>query len=435
MKKLLSLITVFIVILAGCGGSSTETTVSKNADRVEEAIIEVWAPAGKNSDWLQYAVEQYNNEFGTNLSLEFTDVAPATAVGKLTPLLSAKQELPEIVFLNDVHLFNIYSEFPNAFVDLTEYGLGDDYMSNFPDKKIQILKNITDDGHIYGFPHAFTPTVVYYRNDLFEKVGIDYETDIKSIKDLFDAGDKIFEETGVQMLALTTPADAGMWSTLLQMQGEFFYQDGQLNLTSDKSKKAAEMTIELMNDPATSTYVTGDLGPTTTSSSSIVLSGTWWGGDNANRNPSQSGDWKVGVLPPFEEGGEILVPVDGGGAMYVSSNSDQAQAALQFLEWAYADPEVTGYGLTLGVPTANIGAYSSSFAGQKDEYYSGQIVTDIYSESFNYIFDGVVYNFSQSDVIKIVGVELGKVIEGEQTIDEALEAATTQVMNTVTLPE
>lgn len=435
MKKLLVVFGAFILILAGCGSSTSEADVSLDADRVEDATIEVWAPAGKNSDWLQYAADEYNKEFGTNLVLEFTDVAPATAVGKVTPLLSAKQELPEIVFLNDVHFFNVYSEFPDAFVDLTQYGLGDDYMSNFPDKKIQILKNITDTGDVYGFPHAFTPTIVYYRNDLFEQVGIDYENDIKSMQDLIDAGDKIYEETGVQMMGLSTPADSGIWSTFLQMQGKFFLEDGKINLTSDESKKAAEMTIDLMKDKATATYVTGDLAPTTTSSTSFTLAGSWWGGDNALRNPDQSGDWKAGILPPFNEGDEVRIPVDGGGAMYVSSNSDQAQAALQFLEWSYENPEVTGQGLTTGVPTANVAAYSSSWAGQPDEYYSGQVVTDIYSEAFNYIFDGVTYNFDQSAVTKIVGVELGKVMEGEQTIDEALQAAEEQANNTITLPE
>lgn len=435
MKKIIGFMFVFLLGLSGCGNAQTTAEYSKDAERVTDATIEVWAPAGKNSDWLQYAVDAYNQEFSTNLQLEFTDVAPATAVGKVTPLLSAKQELPEIVFLNDVHFYSVYSEFPDAFVDLTAYGLGDDYMSNFPDKKIQILKNITDNGDIYGFPHAFTPTIVYYRDDLFKDAGIDYDTDINSMQDLIDAGDKIYEQSGVKMLGLMTPADAGMWSTLLQMQGEFFIKDGKFDLTSEASTKAANMTIDLMKDPATATYVTGDLGPTTTSSSSIVLSGSWWGGDNALRNPDQSGLWKAGLLPPFEEGGERYIPVDGGGAMYVSTSSDQAQAALQFLEWAYADPEVTGQGLTTGVPTANIAAYDSSFAGQKDPYYSDQVVTDIYRDAFNYIYDGVDYNFTQSDVTEIVGVELGKVMEGSQTVDEALAAAEEQATNTVTLPE
>lgn len=434
MKKIISAILIAIFVLSGCGSSADASDVSIDADRVQEANLDVWMAAGKNSDWFENAVDSYNKEFGTNITVTFTDVAPADIVAKATPMLSANQEMPELLFIQDANINDIYSQFPDAFVNLTDYGLGDEYWSNFAPAKIEMMEDITD-GNMYGFPVDLTPTMVFYRQDLFEEVGIDYDNDIKSIQDLFDAGQKIYDETGVKMLGIGSPADSGLFKILLGMQDQIYYKDGKFQFDSEEAKNAAELTVAAAQNEATNQYVTGDMAGATQQQSSFTIQGAWWGGTNERDNPDQAGDWRVGALPPFAEGDEQIVPINGGSSVYVSTNSDQAQAALQVAEYIYSDAEVTGDAITRGIVTANLPAYDTDFAGQKNEYYGGQEVSNIYMNNFENIGTDVNNNISTIAIGKIIGAELGKAADGSQTVDEALDAIQKQCEATVEVPE
>lgn len=436
MKKIIGIFMVMIVLLTGCGGSSSDSGSEYSVDdeRVTDAEISVWLPAGKNTDWFESALEEYNTEFGTNITAVFTDVSPSDVVAKATPMLSAKQTMPDIMLVQDQNLHDIISSFPDAFVNLTSYGLGDDYWSAFAPKKIEMMTDLTG-GDMFGFPTDFAPTMVYYRQDLFDQVGINYDQDIKTMQDLIDAGEKIYAETGVQMFGLSAPADATFYKNMLQMQGQIYYSDGKFNFDTEEAKKAAEYTVAVEQSDATAKYVTSDLAGATEQTSSIVINGSWWGGTNERNNPDQAGDWRVGSLPPFEEGMEAIVPANGGSAMYVPTNSENTLAALQVASYIYNDSEVTGSAISHGIATANIDAYDSSYGGVEDDYYGGQAVSDIYMENFDSIGTNVGYDVSQSSIEKIIGAEIGKAVDGSQTVDEALAAIQKQCEATVEVPE
>ncbi len=434
MKKVFSLITACILLLAGCGSTTTDADVSIDSERVQEANLDVWLPAGKNTDYFKDGLDSYNNEYGTNITVTFTDVAPSDIVAKATPMISAKQEMPELMIVQDLNFMDLYSNFPDEFVNLTEYGLNDEYWSNYAPKKLEMMKNMSG-GDLYGFPTDFAPTMVFYRDDLFKKVGIDYEKDINSMKDLLDAGVKIYEETGVKMLGLSAPADSTFFSTMLQMQDLTFYSDNKWNFDTLEAKKAAEYTVAAAQNKATSQYVTADLAGTTKQSSSFTIQGSWWGGTNKRDNPDQSGKWKVGALPPFEEGMEAVTPVNGGSAMYVSKHSDETQAALQVATYIYGNPDVAGKAIEYGISTANIGAYDTEYGQVEDEYYSNQKVSQMYASTFDIIGTNVNYELSTAKINKIVGAELGKVADGSQSLDEGLDAIARQCDQTVEIPE
>lgn len=434
MKKILTMLGMFLVVLAGCGSTNAEADVSIDADRVQEANLDVWMPAGKNTDWFTEAVDDYNTEFGTNITLTFTDVAPADVVAKATPMLSAKQEMPELMLIQDQNFNDIYSVFPDEFIDLSAYGLGDDYWSNYAPNKLTMMSDLTG-GDLYGFPTDFAPTVVYYREDLFEQVGIDYDNDINSMQDLIDAGEKIYDETGVQMFGLSAPADSSFYNIMLQMQGQQYYSNGKFNFDTEEAKKAAEYTVQVAQSDATGQYVTSDLAGSTEQNSSIVLEGSWWGGTNERDNPDDAGNWRIGTLPPFEEGMDQVVPVNGGSAVYVSKHSDQAQAALQVAAYAYGEPEVAGKAIDYGISTANTAAYDTEYGGKENAYYGGQKVSQIYESNFDKINTNVNYELSNATILKIIGAEIGKAADGSQTIDEALAAIQKQCEMTVEVPE
>ncbi len=435
MKKIISVMMLMVLVLTGCNSNNSESIqqLSIDDDRVEEAQIDVWLPAGKNTDWFEYALNEYNKEFGTNITAQISDVSPADVVAKATPMLSAKQTMPDLMFIQDQNLNDLFSQFPDVFVNLNDYGLDEEYWSAFAPKKIEMMTDLTG-GDVYGFPTDFAPTMVYYRQDLFDEVGIDYEQDINTMQDLIDAGETIYEQTGVQMIGLSAPADSTFFKIMLQMQGGIYYRDGKFQFDTEAAKKAAEYTVQVEESPASAKYVTSDMSGPATQNASIVLNGSWWGGSNERNSPDLAGKWRVGSLPPFEEGMDPVVPANGGSAMYVPVNSDETLAALQVAEYIYYDPEVAGNAIEKGITTANLLAYDTQYGGQPNEYYGGQKVSDLYMENFANIGTNVGYDISQSSVEKIIGAEIGKAVDGAQTIDEALAAIQKQCEATVQTP-
>lgn len=432
MKKVIGIIVVLIVFLAGCGNSQN-VSLSKDADRVMEAELDVWAGAGKVSDWLIEAVDLYNQEFGSNITLNFTEVPTSDYIGKVSPVLAAGEELPEISYIEDGKINQLYSQYPTAYVSLEDYGIADEVEGNTVETKTKIMENATG-GELFGFPQDIAPTFIYYRDDLFKQAGIDFEQDVKTLDDLYQAGEKVYEETGVKMLGLNSPADTGLYLTLLQSQGVGVTDsEGNFMLTSDQSVEALKSLYRGQNSEATSTYVTSDQYAATRQNSSIVIDGSWWAKTNENDNPDQSGNWAISPLLPISEGAESYNAVTGGSGWYVGSNSDQVQAAMQVLDWIFKSQEAMELQIDHGITSASTLALNSDKAHEVSDYY-GQSVTDLAVSEANRFSDQIYYNYPSESVFNILNVEIGYYIDGDgkdPSPEQTMETATTNIEQTI----
>ncbi len=428
MRKIILFMMLNILILAGCGNSNTLTDVSKDAERVQEATLDVWAPDGKNSDWLEYAVDAYNKEFNTDIKLNRVSVAGADVAGKLAPTLASGQEEPEIMFMMDKHFYQIYKDYPTAFVNLTEYGIADEIESEILPKKIEILENAAD-GDLYAFPHDLTPAVVFYRDDLFKQVGIDYEQDIKTLDDLIDAGEKVYQETGVQMFPSAAPADPEYFNILLQMQGVYKTDiDGNYIFNDENGVKALQNLYRIENSEATLFYTTADQENASKSNSSVLLSGNYWAGTNSSDHPENAGKWKMAPLPPVEEGQKQYSGVSGGSGWYVGANSNDAQAALQVLQWSLQDEDVLEKAIELNVSSANTIALQTDAATAVNDYY-GIVLLELAQQEAAKIPEGIYYNFPYDTAEKVIQTETGYFLDTDGSPEEAQKALDTMVEN------
>lgn len=425
MKKLSILLVFCIALLAGCGSSNSLTEVSKDAERVQEATLDVWAPDGKNSKWIEFAVDSYNKEFGTNIQLNRVAVASADVAGKLSPTLAAGEEEPEIMFIQDKQFYQVYKDYPMAFVNLTEYGIADEIKGEILPKKIEILENASG-GDLYAFPHDLTPAVVFYRDDLFKEVGIDYEKDIKCLDDLIAAGEKVYEETGVQMFPSMAPADSEYFNMLLQMQGQYKTDaDGNYVFNNEKGAKALEELYKIENSDATMFYTTADQENASKSSASVLLSGNFWAGTNSADHPENSGKWKMAGIPPMVEGEESVTGVSGGSGWYVGANSQEAQAALQVMQWSLQDPTVLEEAVKLKVSSANTIALDTEAATAIDPYY-GICLLELAKQESEKITDGIYFNFPYDTAEKVIQTEAGYYIDtdgsgAQEVLDKMVE--------------
>lgn len=444
MKKKVTAIAMSALLiagLAGCGstGGSSASATQENStatstgevasDRVQEATIEVWVPKGKQTDFLTYAVEQYNKEYGTNLKLETLDVNSNSMMEKLTPVLASGQEMPEVIYLGDTDAPAVMAKFPDAFVDLTESGYEEKYKDVFFENKVQLIKNASSDKHMRTMPHDIGGCIMYYRSDLFEEAGVDMNA-VVTWDDLLEAGKQVQDATGVKMLAMEGAGDNYMFNLFVQQQGSYIAnENGEINITTPEAEKAMEYVKKIYDSGLADLYSSSDERNSKLYTSSVIIEGSWFNGNLKNNNPDLAGKWSVRQVPVFDETGENYVPVNGGSGWALGANADQKEAAYQLMEYVTTNPEVMGYALSVGASTANKAAYDTEYGQEEDSYYGG---AKVWQEALkaNENMAPVNSTVAYWEILSNVTLQTSKVWKGEVDVKTALEDAASQASST-----
>lgn len=383
MNKKKQFITIILMVFVmtfsvACGkkentSSGTDTKKLNKEERVKEAEIEVWAPKGKHTDYLLNAVDLYNKEYSTNLKLKTVDVAPADPMlQKVTPLLVAKNQLPELMYIQDQDMPNILKKFPDAFYDVTNFGFLEKHEKDFYDSKIEMMKFASNKKHLFAFPHDLGIVMAFYRDDLFKQVGIDYDKDIKTWDDLIEAGKKIKAATGKNTIGLEGNGDQYLLQTLMQQNGKpIVDKNGNVNLATDAGKTALDILDKFIKADLVSYYASATNKNDSYKDVAIIIHGSWYAGTIKNMFTDLQGKYKVGSVPALPKGDLGNVAVHGGSGWAVGKNSKNALAAMQLMEFATTNMESQTKLLELGVSSANTAVYETDFANQPDSYFSG----------------------------------------------------------------
>jgi len=178
MKKIyLSLLTVALgaTILIGCGKKAEDQASEdySQAERVKTAELSVYAPKGKNSDWLTETVKSYNKEYGTELTLKMSDVAPTAITQKMTPLLVGNETLPDLAMIQDSDVTGLLDKFPTSFENMSKNGFAEKHEKAIFPAKIDSLKATAPDKDLFGAPQDLGMVMMFYRDDYFKEAGVD----------------------------------------------------------------------------------------------------------------------------------------------------------------------------------------------------------------------------------------------------------------------
>lgn len=432
-KKLLALFMSVTLIsgLVGCGNSEkTESSNKMSSDRVKEATIEAWVPKGKQTDYLVNAIKQYNKEYGTSLKLETLDVSGGDAIlEKLTPLLASGQEMPEITFLGDIEAPVVMSKFKDSFVDLTNTGYEETYKDKFFENKINLIKNASEDKHMRTMPHDIGGTLMYYRADLFEQVGIDAKA-IKNWDELLEAGKKIKEKTGTKLITLEGAGDSFMFNMFLQQQGgTISNKNGEINIINPEAEKSLEYVKKIYDADLANLYASSDERNSKMYNSAVIIEGSWFNGNLKKNNPNLSGKWDVRQVPDFVQGKKNYIPVNGGSGWALGANSKQKDAAYQFMEYATTNKDTTGFALSVGSSTSNKEAYTTEFGTSGDDFYRG---TKVWQEALKANENMAPINLSVAhwEILSNVTLQTGKVWKEGLDAKTALKSAADQASST-----
>jgi len=352
-----------VSLLAGCGGSSSESNSSGNSG--ETAKTENSADAGKQADGAaagdkvvlnvinyhvgtDYAADYYaylfsefqKTEEGKNVEFKFEEIPTTDAYNQKIKLLISSGDLPDIV-LNGGNNITELAVRSGKVQDLTSYFDADPEWKTLFDEESLNFNSV--DGKIYGVPVSKEISYIYYNKELFEQAGLTAPEVAYETWDEFFAACDILKEKGITPLGMDT-ADLGwlsnLWySGLIGTNGEAGNQFmNTMYPTEYGTPEVLEATTDLQKMLAqytTADAVGGKYDTMAThffnSEVAMIPNGPWMIPDIRSTEKAPEGFYdKVGIMLLPEYGME-MVPTPGD--MVGAKDPAKIDAAVAFLKF------------------------------------------------------------------------------------------------------
>jgi len=235
------------------------------------------------------------------------------------------------------------------------------------------------DGGMYGIPVDLGPGVMYYRNDIFEKYGIDAKAAIKDWDSYIAAGEKL-KENNIQLIASAADvAQAIIYTTVPEGEGLYFDKDGKSVVTSERFVKAFTVAKKIRDkglDGRILAWSNEWYEGFRNGTFATQLSGAWLLGHLNNWiAPETKGKWRVSHLPDGiygSWGGSFLsIPKQ-------STKQDDAWALIKYMT-TNRDIQLKSFAKIAAFPS-NITTYDDPLFQQGVEFLGGQKARLVFAE-------------------------------------------------------
>lgn len=352
MKKLLMVVSAFLIVLAGCGQSST-SDVEVITELTEPVEIEFWhAMTGASETVLNELVDGYNNS---------QDMVTVTAVNQgsyadlNTKIQSAgnADSLPTLAqgYPNSIieYINNGWVSDLNPYLDVKAFDLDID---NFIPAYVEEVTGT--DGETWAIPFNKSTEVLFYNQEMLDQAGVEVPT---TLEETLEASKAIYDATGKPGLGFDSLSN--LFATLLYNSGTTTWQtDGEFSFNTP------EMVEEI-----TTLQTAIDEGYIRTAGEDVYMSGPFANEDVAMYVGSSAGaqfvksgvdgkfDWSVASYPA-----EAVIQQGTSIAVFNTASAEQQAAAIDFLEYLTSDESMN----TWTQATGYLPATTSSL--ESDEY-------------------------------------------------------------------
>lgn len=288
-------------------------------------------------------------------------------------------------------------------------------------------------GQSVAFPFELKPRLWFYREDIFQEAGVD-ASQIHNADDLIEAGRKI-QAVHPECYIWNIGSDAPAYSYFLTLSGNgagFHDADGNYKIVSDQGvrsmledyKKIVDSGVVMNTSDWTKDWENALNDGTLVSQ----LSASWLSQDTflPTYADGQEGKWKAAVWPQLggADGGS-----DAGGSVFViPAFSSAPEEAAEFLEALTLSEEgrLALYHKILAIPV-NQNVLESEEVKQPDAFFGDSLLQAEKEALKQYrIFD---YSPKAAQETTIAVEYFTKAVYGRMGIDEALEAAQTDMRN------
>ncbi|WP_102345133.1 ABC transporter substrate-binding protein [Bacillus sp. Marseille-P3661] len=338
-RKLLTCIAIlFLLFSLGCSNissSSEPVTPSENSngDPIEIEFMHIWG--GSAGEAVDRLVTEYNE------SQDKVHVKPVFVQGSYEGILEKLQilatsnQLPDLVLSGFTYTNYMIKNMPivplQTFIDKENMDLSD-----FFPKMLELGKGMGEvaDGSIYGLPFVVSTPVVYYNKDLFEQAGLDPENPPKTFDEwrevakLLTNGDQKgiyfnYSITGNWLFQAMTETLGGQMIAVDETQVAFNNVAGKQSLQYWVDLINVDQTMpNVDNQQAVQSFTSGKLGVYVNTTASL-------------RQLQAESDFEIGTAPfPVDGTHPRKVPAGGNAIYMIESNTEQEEAAWDFIKFA-----------------------------------------------------------------------------------------------------
>lgn len=367
--------------LAGCGPSGPAAPVTAGA-----VDLRLWTHDPGYATFFTEAATDQALVSGSpwQTTVDVTSIAPQDIVSRLVTQAVAQRPLPDLAGL-------VIDQFPrvmragiaeNLFVDLTSrtQALGDRLLKTQP---------YSVDGRVYAIESDNSISVMFYRADLFDELGI--PADVATWEELVEIGGEVAARTG-QAVGMVSNGDNGaivngFVQMLLQRGGGLYDADGNLTVESDEAVEVLELMAAGVRNgafvPLSDPYGGAVAAALKNDELVATVMPSWYEVYGLQANvPDQTGRWRARTIPAFAGGGHVASTL-GGTAFAVLKDQPGTEAALDLLERTYLTPEGqrARYDAGAYMPTLTELYDAPEFQQITDPYLGDQRVFEVFSRA------------------------------------------------------
>jgi arabinosaccharide transport system substrate-binding protein len=327
-------------VLAACGAPAA-TTDTATGDPAATAVpgaggagpvtLELWTFANTHARWFKKMADEYKKNVNPDFTLNISEIAYTDMHDKLRiSLQSGGVGAPDLADIEQGQFGGFLLSENTGLVDLA------DRLKEYEGQLVAARQALYSyQGKTYGVEHALTPVVLYYRSDLWEEAGVDMN--VVKTWDEYIAGAKKLVQGDVA--ALTFPSHDVL---LRQRGGDYFDQDGKVQLDSDLSIETMEWILALRDEHKIAAQAPAEDPAwwTAVNQGKFVsqVGADWYAGFFKDNAPDLAGKWRAMPLPAFTADG-LRTSCHGGTGNCIVSTSQHVEEAWRYMEYSMLSKE------------------------------------------------------------------------------------------------
>lgn len=412
------------LLAAGCSSSGGGATTGAQASSGGKVTLTFWS-------WvpgIDKAVDLWNSQHpDIHVTL---DTIPSGSSGGYAKMRAALQahNAPDLAQVE-------YQEIPgflmdNGLVDLSKYGANSDKSQFVSWQWNQVSYN----GDAYAIPQASGPMGLFYRKDVFTRLGLTPPTTWAQ----FAQDAAVIHKANPKQYICTMPPGNSAWFTALAWQAgaKWFGTSGDtwtVDINSPTTLKVAAYWDQLRSQGLIKTepdFADGwykDLQD----GNIVAWPSAQWGDAIIEGNaPNTKGEWAAAPMPQWNAGQQISANW-GGSSTAVLQGSQHVAQALQFADWLNTDPQsiklliAGGYGW----PAAT-GAFQGSSLDQPSAFFGGQDYNStVFAQSDQQVNESWVWTPTIDETYQTLDDGFQKAVSGSGSFVDAVNAAQQQAIS------
>ncbi len=347
MKKILSMLLVFMLIIVGCSKSKDSGAPSGKLEK--EVTIQFWHPfTGEIEKELTRLTTEFNNS-NDKVTVELIYQGSYNDLESKLLVSKKSSSLPTISVA-----YSTWDGLKDSFTDLEDFEDIDGSTLDWDMFVESFLDEVDDDDMIFGVPFNKSTEVLYYNKAIFEQVGI--TTNPTSYEELFEISKSIYDATSTPGVGFDSLS--GYLASSLSANDLSWYDDGKFQFTDANVAEDVKLYQDAVNAGYARTagedmYLSGPFG----SAKVAMYAGSTAGKKFVDSAVNGAFEWGAMSYPnktAVQQGTNIVV--------YNTATNDEKLGAWEFINFLTQEQNVIDFAIATGyLPTTTAALNSSQY--------------------------------------------------------------------------